>query len=76
MINSLFFFILCIYMISYNVLYKNRSNFEYTLYTNHRIRYKLVKFITLILNITFMLHLRYNVFKIYKFVSRIKWTKN
>jgi hypothetical protein len=70
MINSLFFFILCIYMISYHVLYRNKSNFEYNLYNEHKVKYKLVKFITLILNITFMIHLRYNVFKIYKFVIK------
>lgn len=75
MIYTFLFLLLSIYTIMYKFLFKDKNSFEYYLYSNSKIKHNILKFITLILNISFILYLRYTVFGFFKFISNIKWIK-
>jgi hypothetical protein len=75
MVYTFLFLLLSIYTITYNLLFKEKKSFEYYLYSNSKIKHNIVKFITLVLNISFIFYLRYTVFGVFKFISNIKWIK-
>lgn len=75
MIYILFFFILLMYKVLYVFAFKDKTIFEYNVHCHSKVKYKALKYVTIMLNISFVIYFRYILYDIYKFISKSKWIK-